>query len=388
MSIVTLANLKSRFETGDIPVGADFVDLIDTLGSIIQVGAYAVGPDQSGNERGAYAIDLQTGRSAVDQVAAAAQSIAIGYGNKVNGNYGIGIGSGAVDVENAIAIGKAAAVSPDSLPGSIAIGANAKVEIYEGVAIGFGAYTGKYETYFYSYGGGVAIGPRAKVLPGYQTTKGVAIGVDSHSFYGGIAIGENSYAKNFRAVAIGKLAQATNYGVSIGAGKVGSRAVGIGCNSGDYNVTNNSIVIGWNASGDGKSNGVIIGNAAATNGDNSISIGSSAKVRDAESGIAIGRSVDLATGANYAIGMGYRADINNPGAIGIGNHVIVSGDNSTAIGPYVSNSVNNSVRFGAGATSFIHFDDWNPAAGATTPDYYIEIELAAGRFKLPLESIP
>jgi hypothetical protein len=31
MAKVTLEDLKSRFETGDVPTGADFVDLIDTL---------------------------------------------------------------------------------------------------------------------------------------------------------------------------------------------------------------------------------------------------------------------------------------------------------------------------------------------------------------------
>lgn len=35
MSVISLLDLKAKFETGDIPIGADFVDLIDTL-SIIQ----------------------------------------------------------------------------------------------------------------------------------------------------------------------------------------------------------------------------------------------------------------------------------------------------------------------------------------------------------------
>lgn len=36
MSVITIGALKGKFETGDRPYGSDFVDLIDTLGSIIQ----------------------------------------------------------------------------------------------------------------------------------------------------------------------------------------------------------------------------------------------------------------------------------------------------------------------------------------------------------------
>ena len=58
-----------------------------------KIGAAFVGGDFTGNARGANALDIQSSRSAVTQVASGANSSAVGYDNTASGERSLAIGS-------------------------------------------------------------------------------------------------------------------------------------------------------------------------------------------------------------------------------------------------------------------------------------------------------
>ena len=61
-------------------------------GVIEKTGTAYFGGDKTGNTRGNTALDIQSQRSAITQVAGGISSVAIGSNNTASGNYGVAIG--------------------------------------------------------------------------------------------------------------------------------------------------------------------------------------------------------------------------------------------------------------------------------------------------------
>lgn len=156
---------------GGSPAALEFVAAIS--------GQALVGGDKLGNQRGEHALNIASGRLALDQVASGEWSIAIGYASKSSGESAIAIGNESVADGNwAVVIGPWASATFEE---AVAIGDYAIVESYNGVAIGYGA--------------NVATG----------ADSGIAVGVGAAvNAEGGIAIGPDTIAGAVRAVAIGR----------------------------------------------------------------------------------------------------------------------------------------------------------------------------------------
>ena len=158
-------------------------------------GALIAGPKPDGtatggNARGANAVDLQPGgRNAATQVAAGANSVAIGYRASAFGSRGVAINGTAGNTifggDNSIAILGSAGVS------SVAIGNGSSATGFNGVAIGENSTTSSGYVFGLSNN---ASGDRA-----------IAIGSDNAcSFYGATAIGRFNIAQsNYDAMCIG-----------------------------------------------------------------------------------------------------------------------------------------------------------------------------------------
>jgi len=169
-------------------------------------------------------------------------------------------------------------------------------------------------------------------------------------------------------------------------------------------VADSAIAIGYSALVEnGATAGIAIGFGATVQqqlyaNTNAIAIGVNATVVTyGMHSIAIGNSSNA--GSDYVVALGPSASATGNYGVAVGN-AASAGSRGVAIGPGAQSSTNgvaigngviaaaNSVRIGVSSTSFIEFDDFTPAAGATTPGYYIEIELNGGRYKIPLEAIP
>ena len=106
--------------------------------AVKMIGTALVGGDFMGNARGADAIDVQTNRSVVTQVASGARSIAIGYQNTVSAYDSIAIGKGctaSAAYGSAIAIG-INCTAAGAYNKNVAIGYACVASGYSRVAIG------------------------------------------------------------------------------------------------------------------------------------------------------------------------------------------------------------------------------------------------------------
>ncbi len=262
-------------------------------------------------------------------------AIALGKGAEADGYYA----GGKLAYASAIAIGTSA---KSYRPRSIAIGNEATItssQLGDSIAIGTNA------TVASSYGSDIAIGTKSNANGGsdsialgsyannstsketnYWNTSGDYRTAQNETFSAGdssIAIGLQSYAKGYKAIAIGAYdglslggtAGVKNFApysggtksIAIGspAQAVGSSGIAIG--TGSRAVGTNSIVIGAN-SATGAQDTVAIGREARANHEHSIAIGEGARTTD-HNQIVLGTSSDnvyipgnLIVGQNAAIG--------------------------------------------------------------------------------------
>ena len=70
----------------------DISNMPDPSFAIEEVGSSKIGGDKTGNERGSNALDIQSGRSNVANVASGNTSLTIGYDNLVSGIKSLAIG--------------------------------------------------------------------------------------------------------------------------------------------------------------------------------------------------------------------------------------------------------------------------------------------------------
>lgn len=126
--------------------------LIGTVHDAIQrIGDAVIGPDFTGNARGAGAFDLQSSRSAATQVASGANSVAFGQYNTASGAGSVALGqSNEATAAEAVALGNTATATAEQ---AAALGSSANATAAEALAIG--AYTAASATY------ATAIGSRA-----------------------------------------------------------------------------------------------------------------------------------------------------------------------------------------------------------------------------------
>jgi hypothetical protein len=105
--------------------------------AIQRIGSAVIGPDQSGNARGANAFDLQAARSDATYVASGDDSIAIGNNNRASGLGSSAIGqNNLVDGLTAIAVGADNQSSSDL---SVAVGVQCLAQADRAVALGSAA---------------------------------------------------------------------------------------------------------------------------------------------------------------------------------------------------------------------------------------------------------
>lgn len=286
-----------------------------------------VGIDGDGNDRGANAICLQTGRTDVANVASGEKSIALGYDTKSEGNDCIAIGSGA---------------STGNAPYGMAIGKGATASTYKSTAIVEGATASGTSC--------LAIGLNATAA-GSNTT---AIGPGaSSSSSNNISIGKNASISGDKSLSIGY--STTNDGVSSIA--IGYKAScdslatnGISIGKECANKGCDAIVIGNSASTSSSLavNAVVIGTEATSSGNSAMSIGEGATTSGTKA-IAIGKNSNSTATYSTAIGSGAEASYSN--AIAIGDDSESSGHASLAIGSRSSAAGHASVAIGCRANA-------------------------------------
>ena len=154
------------------------------MGRVHNQGTAVVGGDVSGNTRGANAVDIQSGRTAITQVASGFSSIAFGRQNTVSSSYGTAIG-----LKNTV-----------SGYYSTAAGYNNTVGGTNGCAFGVGNTSIEA-----GYGNTTAIGNGNTSSGSYSTTLGRACTASATS---SLAIGGDCLASATSASAIGYKAEA------------------------------------------------------------------------------------------------------------------------------------------------------------------------------------
>ena len=273
---------------------------------------------------------------------------------------------------NAISIGVDAGASATS---STAIGANAKARADYSVALGDSAVSGDNTVGAANGGGGaiaigrqsmannynaIAIGMSASVSPAAGVTTasdGIAIGSETVvDNYKGIAVGAYSQAKGRQSTVIANNVQGSNYSTASG-----DRSQVYGA---ETNVSgNNSVAIG-DTNTVASARTYAIGNNinAAAGTDDSLAFGSSANVGGASSiamgntaqatsnhAIAIGRD-SLANGSDGAVAVGRKATANaNAGAMSIGYDAVTTGKSGIAQGYHAHTNAQSGLAIGDNA---------------------------------------
>jgi len=126
--------------------GMDTTRAVTAAGLLVRkVDTAVIGGDVTGNARGANALDIQSTRSQVTQVAAGLQATAVGASTTASGDYSVAIGYKATASGNySVAAGRYTTASDYS---STAVGSGNTASGYYGIAIGIAnTASGKYST--------------------------------------------------------------------------------------------------------------------------------------------------------------------------------------------------------------------------------------------------
>lgn len=248
---------------------------------------FAQGALNSGNAKGAGAIDYQTGRSAATQVASGANSIAIGVNNTASGSTAIAIGIGTtVAGANSIGVGNTATCAGSD---SVAIGETTTAAGNTGTAMGYAASAGGTNSTAIGRGSSASTSQCTSIGYNAATSAADATAVGSGataSKSGATAIGKGAVANTQDdTTAVGSGAAASNYfalALGYSASATGIRAISLGNSSAS---ATDSTAIGEVATASG-SGALAVGNSATASGSGSIAIGpSSLSRRDNSSNI-------------------------------------------------------------------------------------------------------
>ena len=276
---------------------------------------------------------------------------------------------------NSISIGVDAGASATS---STAIGANAKARADYSVALGDSAVSGDNTVGAANGGGGaiaigrqsmannynaIAIGMSASVSPAAGVTTasdGIAIGSETVvDNYKGIAVGAYSQAKGRQSTVIANNVQGSNYSTASGdrSQVYGAETNVSGNNSvaiGDTNTvaSNRTYAIGNNINvAAGADDSLAFGTRAAVEGENTIAMGNTAKAHT-ENSISIGKNsesgkVDKFDG-KQSVAIGFEAKSMGTSTIAMGSYATSeNGHDGVAIGTYAKTGNEKAITIGA-----------------------------------------
>ena len=214
-------------------------------------------------------------------------------------------------VANGISIGVDAGASA---VGSTAIGANAKARADYSVALGDSAVSGDNTVGAVNGGGGaIAIGRQSMannynaIAIGMSASVSPAAGVTTAS--DGIAIGSETVVDNYKGIAVGAYSQAKGRQSTV--------------------IANN--VQGSNYSTASGTRSQVYGAETNVSGNNSVAIGDTNTVASNRT-YAIGNNINVAAGANDSLVFGTKASVGGPGAIALGNTASSKTDGAISIG--------------------------------------------------------
>ena len=233
---------------------------------------------------------------------------------------------------NAISIGVDAGASA---LGSTAIGANAKARAEYSVALGDSAVSGDNTIGAVNGGGGaIAIGRQSMannynaIAIGMSASVSPAAGVTTAS--DGIAIGSETVVDNYKGIAVGAYSQAKGRQSTVIANNV---------QGSNYST----------ASGDRSQ---VYGAETNVSGNNSVAIGDKNTVASHRT-YAIGNNINVATGADDSLAFGTKAGVGGANAIALGNTAKATKENTIAQGTESVVYGKNSVSIGYKAVSGI-----------------------------------
>ena len=233
---------------------------------------------------------------------------------------------------NAISIGVNAGASA---LGSTAIGANAKARAEYSVALGDSAVSGDNTIGAVNGGGGaIAIGRQSMannynaIAIGMSASVSPAAGVTTAS--DGIAIGSETVVDNYKGIAVGAYSQAKGRQSTVIANNV---------QGSNYST----------ASGDRSQ---VYGAETNVSGNNSVAIGDKNTVASHRT-YAIGNNINVATGADDSLAFGTKAGVGGANAIALGNTAKATKENTIAQGTESVVYGKNSVSIGYKAVSGI-----------------------------------
>ena len=236
--------------------------------------------------------------------------------NGANATNSIRMGTGttldeANKVLNGIAIGVNAGVSA---VGSTAIGANAKARAEYSVALGDSAVSGDNTIGAVNGGGGaIAIGRQSMannynaIAIGMSASVSPAAGVTTAS--DGIAIGSETVVDNYKGIAVGAYSQAKGRQSTV--------------------IANN--VQGSNYSTASGTRSQVYGAETNVSGNNSVAIGDTNTVASART-YAMGNNINVAAGADDSLVFGTKANVSAANAIAMGSSAKARTDKSVALG--------------------------------------------------------
>jgi len=308
--------------------------------------------DVTGNARGSGALDLQSSRASVTNVASGTKSIAIGTSNTASANYAFALGN-----QNLALVSFSSAFGYGNMVLAYAatgLGFNNTASGDYSTASGYANTASAYSASAFGYSN-LALGIRSSAM-GYQNTASanycIASGYgNTASGYNSTALGISNYVSGNYSSALGYANNTSQYfsnavGISNSASGYQSAAFGYG-NTASANYTT---AFGYFSNASGAYSVALGANAQAT-ANGSLAIGSGTSSGYYESDLrtrATGtNSVSVGTNSGY-YGTANTASGQYASSFGVGNSA--SGTNSTAVGYGNNVSVDGSSAFGASNT--------------------------------------
>ncbi|MFC5743749.1 ESPR-type extended signal peptide-containing protein [Dyella tabacisoli] len=253
--------------------------------------------------------------SASDSLAAGAESVAVGPKTTVNGNNGIGIGSGAIVQQTApggTAIGQNATVN---LADGVAMGTNATANGIQAMALGAGAQA--------AYAGSVALGAGSVTAAPIATTS-VTLNGTSYSFAGTapgstVSVGAAGAERTLTNVAAGRISGSSTDAINGSQLFANNQALEqLGTQISSLSKTVNNLPSGGTAVTTYQTS--VDNNApASSTGSNSTAAGAGSTASGANS-TAVGAGATASGDNSVAIGTGSVASTNNTVSVGSAGH--------------------------------------------------------------------
>lgn len=229
----------------------------------------------------------------------------------------------------------------------------AKVNAYDGIAIGNGAVSGSPSGT--GGNGHVAIGLMAQASAGGANGQNAAVALGAYSLatgQGGTAIGAHSIADGLNSTALGKIAKANNDGATAVGTNTTAEWQGTALGNTAQALANYATSIGVNSKANSHSS-TSIGKAADVSGKNAIGVGTETKV-NGEGTVAVGSGTNVSSKNVSTLGSNITVAAGRDGAV-------VLGHNSSAEDPVIAV---NSAKIGD--KSKLTYTDFAGALGGTS----------------------